>query len=148
MLPLTTPLQWAVLGAFTGAQLLLLVLSVLIANAYRDRGLLVHAAATLLGIVVIHGQSGPLAPLVPAGLLGMMAFSAMHVQGLTTHVGSLRPFRRWMSAAAMALGALALADTLVREPRLLLLGAALLLALDAAVVARAWPHSQPWAQWV
>jgi len=148
VLALTTPLQWAVLGAFTGAQLLLLVLSVLVANAYRDRGLLVHAAATLLGIVVIHAQSGRLAPLVPAGLLGMMAFSAMHVQGLTTHVGSLRPFRRWMSAVSMALGALALLATVVHEPRLLLLGAALLLALDAAVAARAWPHSQPWARWL
>jgi diguanylate cyclase (GGDEF)-like protein len=131
-----------------GAQLLLVVLSILIANAYRERGLLVHAAGVTLGLVVIDGLVSPLRSLASAGLLGVMGFSAMHMQGLTTHVGSLRPFRRWMSATSMLLAALALLATVVREPLLLVLGAFALFGLDAAVLPRAWPQSKPWALWV
>jgi len=145
---LPAPSASSVLGALMGAQLLLVVLSILIANAYRDRGLLVHAAGIALGLVVIDGLVSPLRSLAPAGLLGVMGFSAMHVQGLTTHVGSLRPFRRWMSATSMLLAALALLATVVREPLLLVLGAIILFALDAAVLPRAWPQSEPWALWV
>jgi diguanylate cyclase (GGDEF)-like protein len=89
-----------------------------------------------------------LTSLAPAGLLGVMGFSAMHVQGLTTHVGSLRPFRRWMSATSMLLAGLALLATVVRNPLLLVLGAFILCSLDAAVLPRAWPQSKPWALWV
>lgn len=148
---LPLPAASTVVGAMMGAQLLLVVLSVLIANAYRERGLLVHAAAVALGLVVIDGLASPAANLVslaPAGLLGIMGFSAMHVQGLTTHVGSLRPFRRWMSATSMLLAALALLAIFVRDPLLLVLGAVILFSLDAAVLPRAWPQSKPWALWV
>ncbi|MFL6693368.1 MAG: GGDEF domain-containing protein [Ramlibacter sp.] len=145
---LPVPSASSVLGALMGAQLLLVVLSMLIANAYRDRGLLVHAAGVTLGVVVIDGLVSPLHSLASAGLLGVMGFSAMHVQGLTTHVGSLRPFRRWMSATSMLLAALALLATVVREPLLLVLGAFVLFGLDAAVLPRAWPQSKPWALWV
>jgi diguanylate cyclase (GGDEF)-like protein len=148
---LPVPEAPTVIGALMGAQLLLVLLSVLVADAYRDRGLLVHAAAIWLGVVVIDGIASPVANLVslaPAGLLGVMGFSAMHVQGLTTHVGSLRPFRRWMSATSMLLAALALLAIVVRHPLLLVLGACILFALDAAVLPRAWPQSKPWALWV
>lgn len=145
---LPVPGARSVVGALMGAQLLLVILSVLIANAYRDRGLLVHAAGIALGIVVIDGIVSPLIPLAPAGLLGVMGFSAMHVQGLTTHVGSLRPFRRWMSATSMVLAALAVLALVVREPLLLVAGVLVLFALDAAVLPRAWPQSKPWALWV
>ena len=148
---LPVPNALTVVGALMGAQLLLVVLSVLVADAYRDRGLYVHAAAVSLGLLVIDGLVSPtanLASLAPAGMLGVMGFSAMHVQGLTNHVGSLRPLRRWMSATSMLLAALAVFALLVREPMLLVLGACVLFGLDAAVLARAWPQSKPWGVWV
>jgi GGDEF domain-containing protein len=148
---LPVPGTSAVVGALMGAQLLLVVLSLLVANTFRERGLVVHAAAVSLGILIIDGLVSPVANLATlsiAGLLGVMGFSAMQVQGLTTHVGSLRPFRRWMSATSMLLAALALLATVVREPLLLVLGACILFGLDAAVLPRAWSQSRSWGLWV
>jgi diguanylate cyclase (GGDEF)-like protein len=145
---LPVPSSSVVLGALMGAQLLLVLLSILVANAYRERGLLVHGAAVSLGVVIIDGLVSPLADLATAGMLGIMGFSAMHVQGLTTHVGSLRPLRRWMSATSMALAVLALVAVVWREPLLLVAGVLVLFGLDAAVLSRAWPQSRPWGLWI
>src|SRR6476659_1652032 len=108
------PLEWGLLGAFTGIQLLLVVLSVLIAIAYGERGLVVHAGAMLVGVLAVALERGPASDLVPAALLLQMALSALHVRELTSHVGSLRQLRRWMTGAAGALAVLAVAAAITR----------------------------------
>lgn len=139
---------WILLGVFTGAQLLLVVMSLLIANAYDERGLRVHAVAVALGVAAVHLQRGPHAALAGPALLVLMALSAWHLRHLTSHVGSLKQAARWMDAAAGVLAVLAAADAALDGPLLLATGAAVLLALDAVVVSRAWSQSLPWALWV
>lgn len=142
------PLTWILLGVFSGAQLLLVVMSLLIANAYGERGLRVHAVAIALGVAAVHLQRGPHAALVGPALLVLMALSALHLRHLTTHVGSLKQATRWMGVAAGVLVALALSDLLLDWPPLMAIGVAVLFALDAFVVSRAWAQSLPWALWV
>jgi GGDEF domain-containing protein len=137
-----------VLGAFTGAQLLLVVLSLLIGSAYGERGLLVHAAAIVFGVLAAHLQRSALTWLVPAALLAVMALSALQLRDITNHVGSLRPSQRWIVGVAGVLGLLALAAAVLRQPLVLPVGVLVLLGLDVFIVPRAWPQSQPWAQWV
>jgi GGDEF domain-containing protein len=136
------------LGAFTGALLLLVLLSLLIGSAYGERGLLVHAGAILAAVAAVHLQRGAAVWLASGALLGVMAMSALQLRALTSHVGSLRQFQRWTMGTALVLALLAVAAVAFRMPVFLPVGIVLLLALDVAIVPRAWPQSQPWAQWV
>src|SRR6476661_7876821 len=93
---MTAGFEAGVLGAFTGAQLLLVVLSLLIGSAYGERGLLVHAVAIVSGVAAAFLQRSTFAWLVPAALLVVMALSALQLREITNHVGSLRQSRRWI----------------------------------------------------
>jgi diguanylate cyclase (GGDEF)-like protein len=145
---MTPGFEAGVLGAFTGAQLLLVVLSLLIGSAYGERGLLVHALAIVFGVAAAFLQRSEAAWLVPAALLAVMALSALQLRDITNHVGSLRQSQRWILGGAGALSVLAVAAAALREPRVLPLGVLVLLGIDVLIVPRAWPQSRPWAQWV
>ncbi|MEO7391163.1 MAG: GGDEF domain-containing protein [Ramlibacter sp.] len=140
---------WFLAGAFTGAQLLLALLSVLIANAYGDRGLLLHAGAIALGVAatLVFGAGGTEA-LLAAALLLMLALATLHLSELTSHVGSLRQLAPW--PRRVALGMFALAALALAVPRLpwIALGAASWLVFVVIFVARAWPQSKPWVLWL
>ncbi|MBK0391911.1 GGDEF domain-containing protein [Ramlibacter algicola] len=136
------------LGAATGVLVLLALLSAITAIALRERALHVHAAACALAALTANAEPLALTALAPAGLVGVMAMAAMHARGLATQIGAFRPHRRAMSAVAVVLALLAFVDVPAAQRWLLLPAAAILLALDATVLARVWDDGRPWAQLV
>ncbi len=136
-------------GAFTGAQVLLAMLSVVIANAYGERGLLLHAGAIVVGVVATFSFGGG-APnsVLAASLLTMLALSTLHLRELTSHVGALRGLAAWPRRAAWGLGFLAAMALAAPMLPLIALGAAAWLSFATAYTVRAWPQSRPWVLWM
>ncbi|MDB5871945.1 MAG: regulator protein domain, rane protein-like protein [Ramlibacter sp.] len=136
------------LGAFAGAQVLVLCFSVVIANAYRERALLLHAAATMIGLLAVQTLVGGHPFLAQAALLAVLAIDGMQLRELVSHAGALREPRRWLVAASLGvLPVFALAAGLGRW-HLLLPGVALWAVIATLVMLRAWPQSQPWVRWL
>jgi GGDEF domain-containing protein len=135
------------LGAFVGAQVLVVFFCVIKANAYRERALLLHAAATLMGVVSVQVLIGNRPVLPPAVLLLVPALAGLQFLDLMSHAGGLRQARRWLLAVSagvlplLAVGAIysvwAMAGGMV------LWSAVVLLAMM-----RAWRQSQPWIWWL
>ena len=93
------PLQlW--LGACVGAQVLLVFFCVIQANAYRERGLLLHGAATLMAVVAVQAVIGNHPLLPPAVLLLVPALAGLQLMDLMSHAGGLRQLRRWLLAVS------------------------------------------------
>lgn len=135
------------LGACVGAQVLVVLLSALQANAYRERALLLHAAATLMGVVTLQVVIGRHAGVPAAVLLLVPALAGLQLLDLCSHAGGLRQGRRWLLAtSAVLLPVLAVASAWTRWATV----AGLLLwgVVVAMVVARAWRQSQPWIWWL
>ncbi len=136
------------LGAFAGAQVLVVCLSVIIANAYRERALLIHAAGIMMAVVAVQTLVGGHAHLAEATLLMVLAIDGMHLMDLVNHAGALRQPRRWLAGVSVGLlPALAVA-TYLGAWHLLLAGCAVWAAVVIVVMLRAWPQSQPWARWL
>ena len=136
------------LGAFAGAQVLVVCLSVIIANAYRERALLLLAAATMMGVLVVQSVVGGHPFLAEAAMLLVLAADALQLRDLVSHAGALRQPRRWLiGVSAVLLPALALAGFLGGW-HLLLPGLAAWIALVVVIILRAWPQSRPWAWWL
>jgi diguanylate cyclase (GGDEF)-like protein len=135
------------LGAFVGAQVLVVFFCAIKANTYRDRALLLHAGATLLGVVTVQSMMGR-HPLWPhAVFLLLLAASGAQLLDLVSHAGALRAARRWLSAASLVvLPVLTVAS--VFQPWWMPLGTALWALIAVLLLARAWPQSQPWAWWL
>lgn len=143
---------YVALGIFAGAQLLVVLFSVLIANAYRERSLMYHAAAGVLGLLALFMLHDPVEAygegLVPATLmLLVVAVSGGGLNELVKHVGGLRLRRAWLVRGCAALPFVALGAFLLHINVLpaALAGIALMLCL---LLPRAWPQSQPWMWWV
>lgn len=134
------------LGLFLGGDSVLMVLSVLVANAYRERLLLVLAAGVAGVIATTVLQASPWHEGVPQSLMAVMALACLHLRALTSHVGSLRPHQRWMTGGALAIALVGLADV-VSPWRLLPAGTALWILVATLVTLRAWPQSRPWIVW-
>lgn len=144
---LTDPDELVALGAFTGAQLLVVCFSVIIANAYRERALLFHGAAGTAGVLAMQMQVGNRPVLAQAVLLFVLALAGLHLRDLVNHAGALRQPRRWLVGVTAALPLLAIL-CLVTEWPVLPLALAVWAAVVAVVMLRAWPQSQPWAIWL
>lgn len=149
MTPLSTlPEGLFALGAFTGAQVLLVCFSVIVANTYRERALLVHAAATLMGVLSVQVLVGGHAFAAQAAMLLVLALDGLQLRDLVGHAGALRQPRRWLIAACVGLlPALALAG-FFGSAHLLLPGLAAWVVVITVIMMRAWPQSQPWARWL
>ena len=91
---LDSPQLW--LGACVGAQLLLVFFCVITANAYRERALLLHAAATLMAVVAVHALIGNNPVLPPAVLLFVPSLAGLQLLDLVSHAGAMRQGRRWL----------------------------------------------------
>lgn len=144
--PVTMPLDWMLLGAFAGAQGLLALLSLLVAAAYDERVLLLHAGALCASVAAIALQTFGLAEYVPQALMLLMAICSLQLRALTSHVGSLRQRSLWTTGAALLIVLIALLDMAV--PWLLLPAAtAVWIAIATLVTLRAWPQSTPWIKW-
>ncbi len=142
------PGELVALGAFAGAQVLVVCLSVVIANAYRERPLLVHAAATMMGVLMLQLQVGGKPALAQGAALLLLALSGLHLRELVNHAGALRQPRRWLvGVSVFALPALALGAGVAGWP-LLAPGLAAWTGAVAVVMLRAWPQSQPWVSWL
>ncbi|NML46338.1 GGDEF domain-containing protein [Ramlibacter sp. G-1-2-2] len=135
------------LGACVGAQLLVVVLCVVMAVAWRERPLLLHAAATLMSALALQALLAhwPVQP--RAVLLLVLALAGLQLLDLVSHAGGLRTRRRWLlGASAVALPVLAALSTF--SAWFAAGGVLLWLVVVLLVLQRAWLQSQPWAWWL
>jgi len=145
---LADPAELVVMGAFGGAMVLVVCLSVVIANAYRERALLLHAAATMMGVLTLQLQVGSQPLLAEAAFLLLLSLAGFQLRDLVNHAGALRLPRRWLVGVnAFLLPALAIAAVAARL-NLLLVGLAAWTAVTSVLLLRAWPQSQPWVRWL
>src|SRR3954447_24955448 len=82
------------LGAFTGAQVLIVCLSVIIANSYRERALLLHAASTMMGVLAVQMLVGGHGLVAEAGLMLVLGAGGLQLLDLVSHAGAMRRPRR------------------------------------------------------
>jgi GGDEF domain-containing protein len=135
------------LGAFVGAQVLLVFFCVIKANAYHERALLLHGAATLMGVVAVQSLIGrqPLSP--SAVLLLVPSLAGLQLLDLMSHAGGLRQARRWLLAvSAGVLPVIAVAA--VYTMWALAAGIVLWTSVVLLTITRAWRQSQPWGWWL
>jgi len=136
------------LGAFAGAQVLIVCFSVVIANSYRERALLLHGASTMMGVLAVQLLVGGHALLAESGVMLVLAADGLQLIDLVSHAGAMRiPRRLLVAVSAVLLPLLALA-CYFGGWHLLILGAALWAAVVTVVMLRAWPQSLPWAWWL
>jgi GGDEF domain-containing protein len=142
---LDSPQLW--LGACVGAQLLLVFFCVIMANAYRERALLLHAAATLMAVVAVQALIGNNPVLPPAVLLLVPSLAGLQLMDLVSHAGAMRQGRRWLLVvSAGVLPVMALAT--LYSTWALAVGMVLWVAVVVLVLLRAWRQSQPWIWWL
>jgi diguanylate cyclase (GGDEF)-like protein len=136
------------LGAFAGAQVLIVCFSVIVANTYRERALLLHGAATMVGVLAIQLMVGGRALFAELALLLVLAVDGMQLRDVVSHAGALRAPRRWLVGVSLGLlPALAIAS-FISGLQLLLPGVAAWAAVVVVIMLRAWPQSRPWAWWL
>jgi diguanylate cyclase (GGDEF)-like protein len=134
------------LGAFVGAQILIVIFSVVRANAYRERPLMLHAAATMMAVLTVQSLSGA-HPIYPeAGMLLMLTLAGLQLRDLVSHAGAMRSPRRLLMAASVLLPVLA--GVSVLTPWALLPGVGVWMAVVLVLLLRAWPQSRPWIGWL
>jgi GGDEF domain-containing protein len=135
------------LGACVGAQILVVIFSVIQANAYGERALLMHGAAALMGVVALQVVIGRHDLLPAAVLLLVPALAGMQLLDMVSHAGAMRQGRRWLLAvSAIALPLLAIAATWTTWA--VAVGLVLWAVVVVLLLARAWKQSQPWIWWV
>jgi GGDEF domain-containing protein len=135
------------LGALLGAQVLVFFFCVLKSAAYRERALLVHAAATLIAVVVVQALIGQQPVLPQAIFLIVLALAGVQLLDLVSHAGGLHLMRRWLLGASLVAMPL-LAVGVAFEPWCLPAGIAMWTLVVLVLMLRAWPQSQPWVRWL
>jgi diguanylate cyclase (GGDEF)-like protein len=144
----TDPDELMALGVFAGAQVLIVCFSVIIANAYRERALLLHGAATIGGVLAVQLMVGGSPVGAEAAMLVVLALDGLQLRDVVSHAGAMRYPRRWLTIVSLGvLPALAIAGPATGW-LLLLPGLAAWSAVATIVILRAWPHSRPWAWWL
>lgn len=135
------------LGACVGAQVLLVFLCVIQANAYRERAQLLHGAASLMAVVAVQALVST-QPVLPAAVMLLVpALAGLQLLDLVSHAGGLRRMRRWLlGVSAGVLPGLAIAA--VYSVWALAAGMSLWTAVVVLVLARVWRQSQPWIWWL
>lgn len=143
---LTDPNELVALGALAGAQVLVVIFSVINANAYRERAYLLLSAAAAVAVLAVQALAGS-HPVVPqAVLLVVLALAGLQLRDLVSHAGALRQPRRWMVGTSLALPVLAV--TAAWTDWALVLGVVLWTAVVFVTLHRAWRQSQPWIWWL
>lgn len=141
MLPEEASTAWLHLSV--GMMTAVVVFSVSVAAAYRDRGLAVHAAASLLGILaVLLVDKAPAPRWAPAVLL-LLSAACLHLRELLRHLPRSKRLERSLAAASVLLIALAAAAA-VRPGWLLPLGLVVWCVCMACVLVAARPRCTPW----
>ncbi|HEY8356941.1 MAG TPA: diguanylate cyclase [Ramlibacter sp.] len=136
------------LGAFVGAQVLVVFFCVIKANAYRERALLLHAAATLLSVLTVQSLIGRQPMVLPGAVFLLVpALAGLQLLDLVSHAGAVRTARRWLlgtSAVAMPL----LAAGAAFHHAFLAVGLLVWAGMVGMMLARVWRQSQPWIWWL
>jgi GGDEF domain-containing protein len=135
------------LGAFVGAQVLVLFFCVIKANAYRERALLLHAAATLMGVVAVQVLIGR-QPVLPAAVFLLVpVLAGLQFLDLMGHAGGMRHLRGWL--LAVSAGVLpVLAVGAIFSVWAMAAGMVLWSTVTLLAMVRAWRQSQPWIWWL
>ncbi|MEJ8839111.1 diguanylate cyclase domain-containing protein [Ramlibacter sp. AN1133] len=135
------------LGAFVGAQVLLVFFCAIKANAYGERALLLHAAGTLMAVLSVLALIGR-QPLIPAAVLLLVpALAGLQLLDLMSHAGGLRQARRWLFAtSAIVLPLVAVGA--VYSDWALIGGIVLWTSVVLLLMARALRQSRPWIWWL
>ncbi|MEO5672483.1 MAG: diguanylate cyclase, partial [Ramlibacter sp.] len=140
--------ELVVLGAFVGALLLVVCLSIVSAFTYRERGLLLHAAGTSACVLAVEALVAGRTFLAEFAMLMVLAIDGFQLLALSSHAGALRQPRRWLvGVGSSVLPVLAFAG-LAGGWHLLLPGVAAWFAVVGVIMLRTWPQSQPWATWL
>ena len=140
--------QAIALGIFTGAQLTVVWFSLLIASAYREQALWLHAAATTLAVAAVAMLASGSNHAAQTMLLLVLALSGLQLRDLVSHVGAIRTQRLWLfRVSAWVFPVLALVNAVSGE-NLLLAGVLAWAAVAGVLLSRAWPQCQPWGAWV
>ena len=135
------------LGGFVGAQVMVFLFCLVKSGAYRERALLLLAAATLMGVIAVQASAGR-QPYLPATVfLLLLALAGLQLLDLVSHAGALRTARRaLLVTSAVLLPVLAAAS--VASFWFTGLGVAAWVAAVLLLLVRAWPQSQPWVRWL
>ena len=109
------------LSLLAGAQVMVVWFSVVIANAYREQALWLHAGAAVLAVVSVALLGGG-SRFAPTTLLLVLALAGLQLRDLVSLVGAIRTPRLWLArVSAWLLPVLAVADA-AAGVNLLLLG--------------------------
>jgi len=135
------------LGAFVGAQVMLVLFCVIKANVYHERPFLLHAAATLMAVISVLALIGR-QPLAPASVLLLVpALAGLQLLDLVRHASGLRPTRRWLFVASVfVMPAVALAA--VYSMWVLAGGIVVWTSVVLMLMTRAWRQGRPWIWWM
>ena len=144
----TNPDELVALGVFAGAQVLVVCFSVIVANAYRERALLLHGAATMLGVLALQLMVGGHVVGAEAAMLVVLAVDGMQLRDVVSHTGALHQPRRWLMVISLGLLPALAAASLAGDWLLLLPGLAVWSAVVMVIMLRGWPQSQPWSWWL
>ena len=136
------------LSLLAGAQVMVVCFSVVMANAYRERALLLHAGATVLGVLAAGVLVGGRPALAQVSLLLLLAFAGLQVRDLCAQSGAVRNPRLWLTVLCVGVLPAAALLTKLAGLNLLLPGVAAWTAVTMLLLLRAWPQSQPWAPWL
>ena len=149
MMPLPSdPDGLVALGAFAGAQVLVVCFSVIVANTYRERALLLHAAAVMMAVLAVQTLVGGQPSLAEAALLIVLGINGLALRDLVSHAGALRQPRRWLIGVSVGVLPVLAVATATAGLHLLLPGLAAWITVTVVIMLRAWPQSQPWARWL
>ena len=139
--------QRVALSLLAGAQVMVVWFSLVIANAYREQALWLHAGAAALAVVSI-ALLGVDSRFAQTTLLLVLALAGLQLRELVSHVGAIRIPRLWLArVSAWLLPLLAVADA-ATGASLLLFGALAWAGTVAVLLSRAWPQCRPWATWL
>ena len=131
------------LGGFVGAMVLVVLLCVIKGNVYRDRALLLHGAASMMGVLTVQAAAGRHPFLPHAVVLLLMAFSAAQLRDLMAHAGALRRWTRWLLGFGV-FGLPVLAGLALKSTWALVAGLFVWSVMVGVTVVRGWRQSRPW----
>ncbi len=130
-----------------GAQLMVIGFSVILANSYRERALLLHAGAAVLAVLAIGALVGGQPQVAEASMLLLLGVAGLQLRDLVSHAGAMRSPRAWLvGTSAGLLPALAVAS--IMGWNLLLPGLAAWSAVVLVLMHRSWAQSRPWIIWL
>jgi GGDEF domain-containing protein len=147
ILPPTPDLQLVAIASCGGGMLMVICFSIVLSITHRERALLLHAGATVLGVLGVGALLGGRPRVAEASMLLLLAVTALQLRELVSHAGAMRNPRRLLVALGTVLLPL-MAVGSIAGWHLLLLGVAAWTAVMTVLMLRSWPQSQPWIRWL